>query len=660
MRIADLLAGNEQAADELKSGVTSVIDTIRTLIPQFVELITSIAGAVLESAPGIIKALADGLLSAISELTPTIARIVTENGNVRGVFTRVISASLTDSLNGECTFQFSVISSMASEIFTGLEVQLKSDTLNYLFNVVKVSKSLSNGIAICTVECEHKSYELNNDEYKLTELDFEGAPSECLISLLQGTSLTAGICDPTVPIKLKINRECTRRAALMQLIALCGGEIEYNGAEINIRSHRGSQDYISIMDGRNVSDLTMETDSRSGTTNYGLTLYKNVNFSVGDNVQIVFHPFNLNVNTRIIAMSFNPYNRREISIEVGDYRPSISDNLYQMEQKTNEIRKDVGESTAELKTATNSTDISVTEKSQRLFRITYNAIQATYAAFCSTVKFVISAAGTLAFILKKNENEVMRYEEYFSEGPHTKTYTYPFTSEVGQNTMSLSVVSADGAEGKFPKMQTWGYVMGAYLAGDTPWDGYIEAREDEVYFTMRRTVRKALVRTSDTLLFEILKSHKFKFGEPMPVFIKRERERKTLEPTVRAVFPDAWSPKIITPPPITVVNVSNRKLYLELRNPVKADEIAVSAFTMIVTTEKETVRLQPISADFGVGDFGSTIWLAFGSSAMKDSVQSITLLYDGDVGNLTDVLNNSPCGSFQTSFIYVPFEEEET
>ncbi len=108
----------------------------------------------------------------------------------------MISASLTDSLNGECTFQFSVISSMASEIFTGLEVQLKSDTLNYLFNVVKVSKSLSGGIAICTVECEHKSYELNNDEYKLTEFDFEGAPSECLISLLQGTSLTGGILRP--------------------------------------------------------------------------------------------------------------------------------------------------------------------------------------------------------------------------------------------------------------------------------------------------------------------------------------------------------------------------------------------------------------------------------------------------------------------------------
>ena len=80
---------------------------------------------------------------------------------------------------------------------------------------------------------------------------------------------------------------------------------------------------------------------------------------------------------------------------------------------------------------------------------------------------------------------------------------------------------------------------------------------------------------------------------------------------------------------------------------------------MIVTTETETLRLQPVTADFGTGNFGSTICLTFDSSAMKDSVQSITLLYDGDVGNLVDVLNNALCGSFQTSFIYTPYEEEQ-
>lgn len=584
---------------------------------------------------------------------------VTENGNIRGVFTRVISASLTDSLNGECTFQFTVISSAASEIFTGLEVELKSDTLNYLFNVVKVSKLLSSGIAVCTVECEHKSYELNNDEYKLKEMDFEGSPSDCLSLLLTGTTLTAGQCDPTIPIKLKINRECTRRAALMQLIALCGGEIEYNGNEMNIRSHRGSQEYIGIMDGRNVSDLTMETDSRSGTTNYGLTLYKIVNFSVGDNVQIVFRPFDLNVNTRIISMSFNPFNRREISIEVGDYRPSISDSLYQIEKKANEIRNDVGNATANIKTATNSALITLSSKQQQLLRVAFNAVKATYASFCATVKFTLSTAGTVALILKQDQNEVMRYEEFFSEGLHVKTYTYPFVSEDKLNIIELFAFTDDEAEGEFPKMQSWGYVMGAYLAGDNPWDGYIEFRESDLLFTMSRNSRKTLCALSDTILCSLPKTHKFAFVDNGIQFSKRTNYRKKLEPTIITIFPSSWSPKLITPPPITAVNTSNRKLYLELRNPVKADVIDTSAFTMIVTTETETVRLNPIIADFGSGDFGSTIWLTFGSSAMKDSVQSITLLYDGDFGNLIDVLNNTPCGSFQTSFIYTPYEEEQ-
>jgi hypothetical protein len=161
------------------------------------------------------------------------------------------------------------------------------------------------------------------------------------------------------------------------------------------------------------------------------------------------------------------------------------------------------------------------------------------------------------------------------------------------------------------------------------------------------------------MLCEILKSRKFVFTEKIPLFVKRDSSGKSLEASVHEVFPNAWSPVLKTPPPITVVNVSNRKLYIELRNPVTADEINTAAFTMVVTTSSETVRLQPIAADFGVGNFGSKLWLTFGNSIMKDSVQSITIIYDGDVGNLVDVLNNVPCGSFQTSFIYAPFEEEE-
>lgn len=583
---------------------------------------------------------------------------VTEKGNVRCAFTRVISSSLTDSLNGECTFRFTVMSSAAAGIFTGFEVQLKSGSFDYLFNVVKVSKSLSNGIAICEVECEHKSYLLNNDEYKLNEMDFQGSPADCLSELLNGTGLSAGICDPTIPIELKINRECTRRAALMQLIALCGGEIEYSGNEINIRSHRGSLEYINIMDGKNVSNLTLETDNRSQTTNYGLTLYKNVDFSVGDNVNIVFRPFDLNVSTRIISMSFNPFNRREISIEVGDYIPSISDNLYSIEEKTDNIRNDVDDATAAVKISVNNSKVSITEKQQRLLRVTLNAIKATYAVFCATVKFEITNVGTVVFVLKKDKNEAIRYVEQFDEGAHTKTFSYPFVSEEGINDIELFELSDSGAAGNFPKMQSWGYVIGAYIAGDIPWDGYIEIRENVLRFTKHITERKQLRISSDTLVFGLSNPIPNEFSERTGKFVKKLSLRKTLK-SFNIVFPNPNSPKRISPPPIKVVNVSNRKLYVELRNPVTADEIDTSAFTMIVTTSAETIRVNPVSADFGVGNFGSTIWLAFDSSAMKESVQSITLLYDGDVGNLTDALNNAPCGSFQTTFIYTPYDEEE-
>lgn len=91
--LADLLAGNDKAADELKNGVSSVIDAIKTLVPQAAKLVSSIAGAVLESAPEIIKALADGLLSAISELTPTLAKIVTEIiSALVGLLPQIVSA----------------------------------------------------------------------------------------------------------------------------------------------------------------------------------------------------------------------------------------------------------------------------------------------------------------------------------------------------------------------------------------------------------------------------------------------------------------------------------------------------------------------------------------------------------------------------------------
>ncbi len=585
--------------------------------------------------------------------------ITNSKGENERRFTRVMNSTLFDSLNGECTFSFTVMCSALNSVDVGEKVQLCGSDFNYLFNIVKISKKMSGGIAAVTVECEHKSYELNNSEYTVTKFEFNGTPLDCLSELLNGTNLIAGICDFTVPVELKINQECTRRAAVMQLVALLDGEIEYNGAAINIRRHRGSESYIELMDGRNVTDLSTDKDSRSSTDSYALTLYKNINLHTGDNVNITFRPFEINVQTRIVSMSFNPYNRFEIQIEVGDYRPSINDSLYKLEKENSKTNQSIAEATAAIKSDTNNSQINISDTEQRIIKLSYNAYKKTYSAFCVTVKFEITAAGNIIFFIRLGPNERVRYTEYFDVGKHTKTFNYPFVSEDGLNTITFHVLTDNGAEGFLPAVQTWGYVIGAAIAGDSPWDGYLEFRERGFIFKKRKQPLRT-ISIKETLIAKLTDIQRHSMCENNLHFSARfyEKRRKTLENTV-VHFPAPDSPQTKTPPPLKAENISNREIFLELRNPVTSDNIELSAFKMIVTTASETLNLTPISASFGAGNFGSTVWLTLAESSMKDSVQAITVLYDGDSGNLHDVLNDAPCGSFQTSFMYTEFEEEQ-
>lgn len=76
--LSDLVAGNEEAGEELKNGVMSVVETVTEMIPQAVQLISMIAAAILESAPSIIRALAEGIITAIPELLPVVLQVITE------------------------------------------------------------------------------------------------------------------------------------------------------------------------------------------------------------------------------------------------------------------------------------------------------------------------------------------------------------------------------------------------------------------------------------------------------------------------------------------------------------------------------------------------------------------------------------------------------
>ena len=75
---SDLVAGNDGANESIKTGISGMIASLTGMIPKVVQFITTMSQAVLESAPMLIKALAQGLLDAIPTLAPVAVDVVLE------------------------------------------------------------------------------------------------------------------------------------------------------------------------------------------------------------------------------------------------------------------------------------------------------------------------------------------------------------------------------------------------------------------------------------------------------------------------------------------------------------------------------------------------------------------------------------------------------
>lgn len=233
----------------------------------------------------------------------------------------VLTASLCDKLDGTLTFDFTVLQKGETPILPGMTAKYDGQ----YYNIVRVKRGFSAGLEVSVISCEHISYILNEEQYNLVTFVFEGYPQAGLTELLTGTPFTVGIVEPTTMVECAFTDESplNRRSALMRFADACGGELEYDGYAINIRTHRGSQTPKELMDGTNVTGLSATFDSRQETQAYEIQLFKRVDLSVGDEVRIVYRPLSIEVETRIVGLTCNPFDRYTVRVEVGNYVPNL-------------------------------------------------------------------------------------------------------------------------------------------------------------------------------------------------------------------------------------------------------------------------------------------------------------------------------------------------
>lgn len=236
-------------------------------------------------------------------------------------FPRVLSASLSDKLSGERTLEFSVLASRSQSLSVGMTAELDGQ----YYNIVRISKQITGGFPVTTAQCEHISYILNDAAYNLVTFVFEGTPTAGLTELLSGTPFSVGTVEATERVEAAFTDQSplSRRNALMRFIDACGCEVEYDGYVIHLRKHRGSTVRKPLMDGENVTNLSVTIDGRENTAAYEISLFKMADLQAGDEVNITYTPMGIQADTRIVSIQYNPFYRYTVRIEVGDYVPNL-------------------------------------------------------------------------------------------------------------------------------------------------------------------------------------------------------------------------------------------------------------------------------------------------------------------------------------------------
>ena len=236
-------------------------------------------------------------------------------------FPRVLSASLCDKLSGERTLEFSVLASRSQSLSVGMTAELDGQ----YYNIVRISKQITGGFPVTTAQCEHISYILNDAAYNLVTFVFEGTPTAGLTELLSGTPFSVGTVEATERVEAAFTDQSplSRRNALMRFIDACGCEVEYDGYVIHLRKHRGSTVRKPLMDGENVTNLSVTIDGRENTAAYEISLFKMADLQAGDEVNITYTPMGIQADTRIVSIQYNPFYRYSVRVEVGDYVPNL-------------------------------------------------------------------------------------------------------------------------------------------------------------------------------------------------------------------------------------------------------------------------------------------------------------------------------------------------
>jgi hypothetical protein len=255
-----------------------------------------------------------------------------------GVINDVLTSEMHEEINGAKELSFTTI-------LTPMVANLINDT-NIVehdgdyYDIAAYRKSQYGKDLRLDVECEHVSYRLNNEEYNIEYFTEIGTPSEILAKILNGTGFTVGTVQFSDTVTYSAQEAKSRRGLLMEFAVYIGAEIDFNGFSISLLTQRGSSTPKDLTADRNITVISKNVNKREKDSSgnpvisYECELIRPMELNLGDVVTLEYDRLDIDISLRIVSITKNPYNRHEISFQVGNKIPGIQDDMYRIQTTT--------------------------------------------------------------------------------------------------------------------------------------------------------------------------------------------------------------------------------------------------------------------------------------------------------------------------------------
>lgn len=248
--------------------------------------------------------------------------------------------TLNEEINAAYTFEFEAHYKAKSDFHSNVLVKVEGQ----YFQIVRVVKSRQNSLSL-SVQCEHVSYELIDDEDVAEE--YEDSAQGMLNSILLGTRFNLGNCMWTDFQYYKPSTPEVRQR-LIDIAHLFGGELIFDNFTVHLVPQRGSNKELKVELGVNLLGVTEEINYVEGTTAYEIDLVDlaevsgyELDFSsaeIGDTIEIIDSELGIHTSERILSIQRNPFKPQLPTLTVGDYIRDFTEYIKEEEEEKEKKR----------------------------------------------------------------------------------------------------------------------------------------------------------------------------------------------------------------------------------------------------------------------------------------------------------------------------------